>query len=290
MEKVDEVASPGPAVLSPAGPCRISVLIASLGRPSLICALRSVLTDAAVPLEVVLVLDDPDVAPDKLLAPLPLTQRSRVRVLQNERNLGLTRSLNRGIEHCQGEILARLDDDDRFAPRRLERVLETFDAHPEVDVVVSDTQVVAGERQYRLTVPRGHDHISRALQRRNVLVHSAFNVRLSTLKAVGGYNDAYRYAQDYELYLRLLRHGARFLALSEPLAERVEAEGTITINRRQHQALYSLAALCLHHATTWQGEGAQVRAVCAAFARFAAPQSLRRSVRWWRAISRRADG
>ncbi|ADN74471.1 glycosyl transferase family 2 [Ferrimonas balearica DSM 9799] len=266
--------------------CQISVLIASLGRPSLITALQSIFGRSSVRFEVVLVLDDPDVSAERLLAEIPPARRRAIRVIQNPENLGLTRSLNRGLAQCRGEFIARLDDDDRFSPERLDQVVERFQAHPEVGVIVSDTRVIDGERHYQLTVPAEHDAIAEALQHRNILVHSAFNIRRTVLQRVGGYNEAYRYAQDYELYLRLLRHGVRFMGVNQPLAERNEEEGTITVSRRQHQALFSLSALCLHHASTWRGDGDQVRAICTAFARFVAPKSLRKGVRWLRAVSR----
>ncbi|MBY6188692.1 glycosyltransferase [Marinobacter hydrocarbonoclasticus] len=265
---------------------RVSVLIASLGRSCLQTALHSILCNEHVAFEVVLILDDPTASPERILSAFSAEQRQRIRLLQNEKNLGITRSLNRGLAHCRGDIVARLDDDDKFAPLRLQRVVELFDANPDVDVIVTDTRVVDGTHAYRHRVPTTHEAIDSALQQRNVLVHSAFNVRRSALNRVGGYNDAFRFAQDFELYLRLLRSGARFLGVSEALTERVEGDGTITVSRRQHQALYSLSALCLHHASTWRGEQAQIRAVCAAFARFIAPRSLRKGVRWIRAVTR----
>ncbi|MBY5923583.1 glycosyltransferase [Ferrimonas balearica] len=287
MERTDQYLAVEPtATQRPSRCCRVSVLLASLGRPSLLTALNSIFENQDIPYEVVLILDDPDVSAEQLLGGVLPQHRSRIRVFQNAENLGLTRSLNRGLAECQGDIVARLDDDDRFAPNRLQRVVELFDAHPEVDVVLSDTRVVDGERHYRLTVPHRHDEIQAALQRRNVLVHSAFNIRRSALERVGGYNDAFRYAQDYELYLRLLRAGIRFMGVNEALAERNEEEGTITVSRRQHQALFSLSALCLHHASAWRGDGEQIQAICVAFARFVAPKSLRRGVRWFRAVSK----
>lgn len=287
MERTDDDQAVESAVIQhPSQRCRVSVLLASLGRPSLLTALNSIFDNPAIPYEVVLVIDDPDVSPERLLSTVLPSNREKVRVFQNPENLGLTRSLNRGLAECRGDIIARLDDDDRFGASRLPRVVELFDAHPDVDVILSDTRVTDGDRQYRLSVPPKHEAIQAALQRRNVLVHSAFNIRRSALQRVGGYNDAFRYAQDYELYLRLLRAGTRFMGVNEALAERNEEEGTITVSRRQHQALFSLSALCLHHASVWRGEGEQVQAICAAFARFVAPQALRRGVRWFRAVAK----
>src|SRR5437870_2740022 len=44
----------------------------------------------------------------------------RIRVIRNERNIGLTASLNRGLRQAAGEFIARQDADDLSAPTRLE--------------------------------------------------------------------------------------------------------------------------------------------------------------------------
>src|SRR4026207_76576 len=45
----------------------------------------------------------------------------RLIVVENERNLGLVTSLNRGLELARGEFVARMDQDDLALPRRLDK-------------------------------------------------------------------------------------------------------------------------------------------------------------------------
>jgi len=97
--------------------------------------------------------------------------------------------------------------------------------------------------------------------------------------SVGGYNDEYYYAQDYELYLRLIRRGVRFVGIEQPIVERFEGAASITVRKRRHQSLYSLSALALHHARSWGAIERSPMLVTHGFVRFATPQFVRRLVR-----------
>ena len=61
----------------------------------------------------------------------------RVRVLSNERNIGLTRSLNLGLGSARGRFLARMDADDVSAPQRLARQVTFLERNSDVGVVGS---------------------------------------------------------------------------------------------------------------------------------------------------------
>lgn len=57
---------------------------------------------------------------------------SRLRLVHNERNMGLIPTLNRGLELARGEYLARMDCDDLSRPQRLARQVEFLDGNPGV--------------------------------------------------------------------------------------------------------------------------------------------------------------
>ena len=59
----------------------------------------------------------------------------RLRIVRNDENVGLTRSLNRGLDEARGEYVARHDADDRSAPERLARQVAYLNANPDVAVV-----------------------------------------------------------------------------------------------------------------------------------------------------------
>lgn len=131
----------------------------------------------------------------------------RVRVVRNERNLGLTRSLNRGLDLARGLFLARMDADDVAAPRRLERQVEFLDRHPNVGVVGSSRVLIDEDGAVVAHAPAAEDDV--AIRWKcllgNPLAHPAVMLRLHLLNAHKlRYDERYRTAQDYELWSRLL--------------------------------------------------------------------------------------
>ena len=61
-------------------------------------------------------------------------QDSRIRLIHNEKNIGLAETCNKGIEMAKGELVARMDSDDISLPKRLEKQIKFMDNNPEVGI------------------------------------------------------------------------------------------------------------------------------------------------------------
>jgi len=147
----------------------------------------------------------------------------RIRLLPSERNLGPSGSYNRAYACCRGQYVGSLDADDFLAPRKLERQVEEFAAHPGVDVLgtfVTEVdgagQAVDGETAVWFNQDLDFDDVESWLMR-NHLCHSSALLRRSAHDRAGLLNPDLRVAADYELWLRGLAQGARFRVLREPL-------------------------------------------------------------------------
>ncbi len=92
-------------------------------------ALDSVLSQTFDDFEVVII-NDGSVDDSKMVLYDYAKRDKRIRIIENEQNLGLPRSLNKGIEYCNGEYIARMDTDDICYPDRLEKQVAYMDAHP----------------------------------------------------------------------------------------------------------------------------------------------------------------
>lgn len=265
-----------------------SILIASMGGDCLYDALRSINSSDDPDFEVILVIDNPEISAENLQhEQIDVTLKSKLKVIYNSHNIGVTKSLNRGLKACAGEIICRLDDDDCFLPERLSLVRAAVDQHPNVGVFTGGAMVHDEHgSHYRLSVPTQHDDIAKALARRNVLVHSTLNVRREVFAEVAAYDEQYYFAQDYALYLRWVREGVKFLGIDSPLVTRAEGANSITVHKRRNQALYSFSALALHHARLWGSEQSSPSLVMHAFFRFMAPQFVRRIARRFRGVRR----
>jgi len=150
---------------------------------------------------------------------------SRVRVITLKANGGLTRALVRGVAEAKGIWLARIDAGDRWHPEKLARQLAYANANPDVGLVgcwAEETNLQTGVTATRRK-PVDHDAILRTLWQYCPFIHSTILARLDQVRACGGYDPACRYAQDYDLYFRLL-HRTRGHNLPEILCHRTTHE------------------------------------------------------------------
>lgn len=73
-----------------------------------------------------------------------LPKESRVKAFI-EKDSGMYDAVNRGLKRATGDILAYLNCDEQYLPGALEAVGQTFQTHPDADIVLADTVVVDGE-------------------------------------------------------------------------------------------------------------------------------------------------
>jgi glycosyltransferase involved in cell wall biosynthesis len=147
---------------------------------------------------------------------------SRVRIVRNERNLGLIASLNRGLREAAGEYVARIDADDPSHPERFAKQVDFLDRHPEVALVgtlgrcIDDTgrQFMHGPDRR----PTGHDDIWESLLQKNTFLHSSVMYRREVVQALGGYDPTARHAEDYALWL-LIAERHRVANIPEQLVD-----------------------------------------------------------------------
>jgi glycosyltransferase involved in cell wall biosynthesis len=196
----------------------------------------------------VVVVDNPDVDVPALAE--RLGNPAKLRLIPNEARLGLTRSLNKAIAQSDGEILIRNDDDDVPEPGRATEIVRFLEAHPECDIVFSYGQGVdlPTGRTWIIGGPTTDEEIKKALAKRNFIVHSALAFRRTSSQRIGHYNETFRYAQDYEFYLRAIRNNLRFGAIPKMLVTRNYHGESITVSKRKRQILFSFAARLIHHA------------------------------------------
>ncbi len=132
-------------------------------------------------------------------------QDKRIRTLRNERNLKLSKTLNRGIEHASGVYIARMDADDISLPDRLEKQVAYMDMHPEVGISGGSMEIMhaAGDVFAKRTYHLNDQDIRSHIFRYSPYSHPLIIMRKTILDKVGGYRDEYNPAEDYELYFRI---------------------------------------------------------------------------------------
>ncbi len=133
----------------------------------------------------------------------------RIRLIDRARRIGLTKSLNHGLQLSQGELVARQDADDKSYPRRLERQVKFLETHSQVVLVGTNARAIdeKGEpRNTDLRTPSGLPAIRWYLMFQNPFIHSTIMFRKKViLEKLGGYDESFSRAQDYELWSRTAR-------------------------------------------------------------------------------------
>lgn len=149
------------------------------------------------------------------------------RVVRASAHEGLARALQRGLEACRTDIIARADADDLCRPQRLALQRSAMEQGG-LDLLSSAMQEFSdstprGGGALR-TRPLAHQEILDYLPRHSPFHHPAVMLRRSTALAVGGYR-ALDFLEDYWLWERMLLGGARSANLPEVLVDyRVDAD------------------------------------------------------------------
>lgn len=141
----------------------------------------------------------------------------RLRIITNEKNLGLTKSLNKGIAIARGEYIARMDSDDISMPRRFERQAMFLDSHPDIAVIGGSLQEFDSEnenlgvRQY----PLDNDAVLKYIHKASPLAHPTVMIRREVFERGILYDERYKTSQDIALWFDILAAGHRIANLEE---------------------------------------------------------------------------
>ncbi|ODS41485.1 MAG: hypothetical protein A7315_06020 [Candidatus Altiarchaeales archaeon WOR_SM1_79] len=129
----------------------------------------------------------------------------RINIITNEKNIGLTKSLNKGLKVARGEYIARMDADDISIPKRLEAEYAFLKSHPRVGVVSSDVHFIDKKSRKIGTWKSCHtpEDLYYTLNFINCVAHSTIMFRKDVIREIGNYDETIIRAQDYDLWCRL---------------------------------------------------------------------------------------
>lgn len=170
------------------------------------------------PSEVVVVQDGP--VPTELADAITrLGAESPVPVVhvELERNGGLARALERGLEACAHDVVARMDADDISLPERFARQLPVIAGG--VDLVgtgMLEFEDEIGSIVGRRVPRRGQDAIAAYARFHDPFSHPTVVFRRSAVQAAGGYQPLGQ-MEDYWLFARMIAAGARVENVADPL-------------------------------------------------------------------------
>ncbi len=132
---------------------------------------------------------------------------SRIQVIA-QKNQGACRARNAGLFRSRGELVAFLDCDDLWEPRKAQRAVEAFEANPRAGLVYHHALWIdAGGRVVGPpalpSLPSGR--IFSRLIEKDFIRNSTPTLRRAALDAVGGWDETIFTTADWELWLRITR-------------------------------------------------------------------------------------
>lgn len=152
-------------------------------------------------------------------------------IVINQENIGLSATLNKGINLAKGNLIARMDADDVCYPKRLEIQVRQFNQNPNLILLGTSTEYINDKGDYIATsIPivgdRNIKHF--LLNKGNVIAHPSVMFRKSVVEKVGGYCEKIgQYFEDHDLWVSMMNLG-EFDNLETPLLKYRLTEGSIS--------------------------------------------------------------
>lgn len=154
--------------------------------------------------------------------------KERLLIINNEVNIGLTKSLNKGLGVITEPYTARIDADDWWDTKKLEKQIDYLEKYPQYGIIGTWYKNISSRGEQEVTPPVKNGDIKKSIFRNNPFAHSCVVFKTNIVKEAGLYDENIRYGQDYDLWLRLFQTTS-FANIPEFLCSR-SIEGTLTSN------------------------------------------------------------
>ena len=172
-------------------------------------AIKSILNQTYDDFELIII---NDASQDKSLEIIKSFDDSRIKLLNNKTNLGCTISLNKGIKIAKGEYIARMDSDDISLPERFSKQIDYLEKNPRISVV--GTYLISIDENGNENKPKANissqsiiDNFDIFLKWKlffgNCFAHPTIMARKKVFDHLGLYQNQWKYAEDYEMWLRI---------------------------------------------------------------------------------------
>lgn len=166
-------------------------------------AIDSILNQTFIDFEFLIVNDG---STDGSVALIESYRDPRIKLVHNEKNMGLVATLNKGVDLARGTYIARMDCDDISLPTRLQKQVAYMEMHPTVGVCGTWIKIIGNASSVVWSYPTDADEIKCRLLFESVLPHPSVIMRKEMFKEWGLYYDPlFRHAEDYELWVRAAR-------------------------------------------------------------------------------------
>ncbi len=192
----------------------------------------------------IIVVDDGSEVPIQISADL---LHANINLIRLEKNQGITSALNEGLRYILDKgykYLARLDAGDIVLPVRFLKQFTFLEKNPNYALVGGQVKFVDpnGQELWKERFPTKYEDIKRIMHSRNCFIHPAVMMRTDVLRELGGYSADYPAAEDYELFMRIVKRYS-VANLDEVVLVCEVNPFSISIQKRRRQVLSRLKVM-----------------------------------------------
>ncbi len=165
----------------------------------------------------------------------------RIVVIDNKKNLGFIRSLNKGLKIAKGKYIARMDADDVSLPHRLKVQYDYLEKHKDIFLVGSYAINMdeSGKKISLFKPPTDPKIISKTFEKYNCMYH---NTIMFANTGEYHYRTKMMYTEDNDLYLRCLSDGKKIANIPQFLVKYRRRPNSVSFSKRGKQMLFSQKA------------------------------------------------
>lgn len=182
-------------------------------------SIESILNQTYSNFEFIIILDNPSNIYLREIIIQYQNEDKRINFIENDKNIGLNKSLNKGLNVSKGELIARMDADDISLENRLERQINYLKENPDIDFIGTNI-IIIDEQNDKIKeikdIPNKSNDINKLLCHRNPMNHPTWMFKRVLLKDLQEYRDV-PFAEDYDFVCRVVSYGYNVGNLNEKL-------------------------------------------------------------------------
>ena len=183
-------------------------------------AIKSILNQTFKDFEFIIIIDNPKNI--KVKKAISQIKDKRIQIIENKENLGLAKTLNIGITKAKGKYIARMDADDFSNKNRLKVQYEFMEKNKKTDLCFTWAKYIDEKGRINKKInPKNifTKNLKKTFFKKHIFTHPTLLCKKEVLFE-NKYNEDFKKAQDYELWIRLIYKNYNFKIIEKYLFER----------------------------------------------------------------------
>lgn len=208
--------------------------------PYLRKCIDSILNQTFKDFEFIIILDNPKNTNHINIINQYVNIDDRIRFYVNEKNMGLTLSLNKGLALANGKYICRMDSDDISVNNRIE-IQRKYLEDNDFDLIGGISKIVdtSGNSIFSIRkVPSDFNKIKKCIKYNQVISHPTWFGKKELFENLNGYREI-PLCEDYDFTLRAIIKGYRISNINETILYYRMTENSISRSNLYEQYLYA---------------------------------------------------